>query len=106
MLNRLLPGHFFTLLFHGITIFLLGASGGLGFRGVSLALAGLGTPGGGMIYVMDILGTSLGGLLAGSSLIPGLGIRWTLFSAGALVMVLCVFALLSLGRIRPRRGRA
>ncbi|MHC4944662.1 MAG: spermine/spermidine synthase domain-containing protein [Planctomycetota bacterium] len=96
LLNRLIPGEFFTLLFYGITILLLGASGGLSFRGVSLALAGLGTPGGGMIYFMDIVGTSLGGLLVGSSLIPSLGIRWTLVAAGGIGMILCLFALFSL----------
>jgi spermidine synthase len=94
-LGRLLPGAFTTLIFYSLATLLLGAAGGLSFRGISLALGGRSRISGGLIYTMDILGTALGGWQAGSVLIPILGIKLTLICAGGAALVLCFFSALT-----------
>ena len=96
ILARLFPGAAAFLFFCGAVAFLMGVSGGFIFRGVSLALAPMRTSGGGLIYAMDILGTCLGGLVAGSTLIPFWGLETTLLTAAGLTAALCLFAALSL----------
>lgn len=86
----LLPGG--ALLGFTLVTFLVGAAGGLSFRAVSLALSTRGSEGGGLIYTMDILGTCLGGWVAGSVLIPLLGISCTLAAAGLLMAFFCLLA--------------
>lgn len=89
-----LAGEFISLTLFALANFLFGAAGGLSFRGVSLALKRMGTPGGGLIYFFDIVGTFVGGWLAGSRLIPCFGIRMTLTAAGVLIMAYCLFGCL------------
>jgi len=95
MLADMPPGGIETTFAFAAVTLLFGASGGLAFRGVSLALGG---DSGGMIYTMDILGTCLGGWQAASILIPALGVRNTLIVAAAAVMLLCTFSVLALGK--------
>jgi spermidine synthase len=72
---------------------LVGAAGGFLFRGVVVALDREGRSPGGTVYFFDILGTCLGGLIAGSVLVPFLGISGTVLLAGGVMFVLPVFAI-------------
>jgi hypothetical protein len=93
------------LAFSTVTL-VLGASGGLAFRGAAVALERDGASPGGLIYALDILGTSLGGLLAGSVLVPFLGLAGTVLLAGGINIVLPLLALCVLiagGRVSRAR---
>ena len=78
----------------------LGASGGLSFRGAAVALERSGRSPGGLIYALDILGTCVGGVLAGSVLVPFVGITGSLLLAGGMnvILPLLSFTALSVGR--------
>jgi len=72
----------------GFVTALLGASGGLAFRGTAVALERSGRSPGGIIYALDILGTCLGGVLAGSVLAPFIGISGAMILAGGMNVIL------------------
>lgn|GEM_PF-442481 len=87
-----------------VATMVLGCAGGLVFRGVAVALERDGRAPGGTIYALDILGTCVGALLAGSVLIPLIGIVGALLLAGGinvLLPLLCIAV-----RSRPNRGKA
>jgi hypothetical protein len=94
LVGGIFPGAGVTLMAYALVTLLIGTAGGLAFRGVALALGGRGGASGGLIYTLDILGTSLGGWQAGSVLIPMLGIQTTLLCAGGAAALLCVFCAL------------
>ena len=98
MVGALLSGHTATLIAYGFVTALLGMAGGQAFRGVALALEGMGAAGGGLIYTMDILGTCLGGWQAGNIMIPCLGIHMTLVVAAGVAVVLFLLSFLAVGR--------
>lgn len=77
-----------ALLGFGLVTALLGASGGLAFRGAAMALESGGRSPGGLIYTLDILGTCLGGVLAGSVLVPFVGISGVALLAGGMNVIL------------------
>lgn len=79
---------------------LLGCAGGLAFRGVALALEREGRSPGGIIYAVDIFGTCLGGLLAGSVLIPIAGLSATFIAAGGISLLMPLISLF----LQDRRG--
>ena len=65
----------------------IGASGGLAFRGAAVALERSGRSPGGLIYALDILGTCAGGVLAGSVLVPFVGISGAMLLAGGVNVI-------------------
>ncbi len=95
---------FVLLTFAAVTV-LLGAAGGLAFRGTALALERDGKSPGGVIYAVDILGTALGGLLAGSFLIPMAGLSSTFLVAGGITFLLPLISLAFLSLVLDGRDR-
>jgi len=85
--------------FAAVTL-VLGVSGGQAFRGAAVGLERGGASPGGVIYALDILGTCLGGLLAGSVLVPFLGLTGTLLLAGGINVMLPLFCLCALSLVR------
>jgi spermidine synthase len=85
-----------ALLAYALVTVVLGASGGLAFRGAAVALERDGRSPGGTVYALDILGTCLGGVLAGSVLVPFIGIAGAFVVAGGLNLMLPAFAIAAL----------
>ncbi|MBU0755599.1 MAG: hypothetical protein KJ645_10705, partial [Planctomycetes bacterium] len=102
-MGRWFPGHLIILVLCGGAALCMGAAGGFGFRGVVQAFTSWGTVGGGLLYGLDILGTSLGGLLVGTFMLPVWGVRVTLGMAALLMALFCCLSLLALrGSVQSR----
>jgi len=103
LLPGVLPGEEIVLLVFVVATLVLGASGGLAFRAVSVALEKNGKSPGGVIYSLDILGTCLGGLIAGSVLAPFVGIAGILLLAGGMNVLLPLMSIAALA-VRKNEG--